>query len=35
MTPKLCQHPLADDRVLGGVVKNVNFPEAPENFACQ
>lgn len=35
MMTQLAQHPLADDWVFGGVVKNVDFPEAQQDFTCE
>ena len=33
MLAQLAQHPLADDRMFGGVVEDVYLPEAQEDFA--
>ncbi len=35
MLSQFAQHPLANDRMLGRVVKDVHFPEAQQNFARQ
>ena len=31
--PELAEHPLPDHGLFGGVVENVHFPEAKENFS--
>jgi hypothetical protein len=33
MLAQLAQHPLADDRMLGGVMEDVHLPEAQQDFA--
>jgi hypothetical protein len=35
MSAQLAQHPLADDGMLGGVVKDMDLPEAQQDFARQ
>jgi hypothetical protein len=35
MTAELAQDPLADDRMLGRVMKNVNLPEPKQDLSCQ
>ena len=33
MLAQLAQHPLADDRMFGGVMEDVYLPEAQQDFA--
>jgi hypothetical protein len=35
MSPEFRQHPLADDWMLGGMVKDMHFPKAEQYFAGQ
>jgi hypothetical protein len=33
VAPELSEYPLADDRALGGVMEDVNFPESEQDLA--
>jgi hypothetical protein len=35
MPAQFTEHPLADDRMLCRMVKDVHLPEAQQNFTCQ